>query len=411
MVSGTGTDARATGSRAISTVSMGDPALAAGRRLSGVHDFAPGLDPRFYEVTVSITNTGTVDVGDLRYRRTMDWDIPPTAFAEFVTIQGLPASAVVATSDNGFAAGNPLQPTGAISAPENSNVTDNGPDDHGATFDFSFGGLAVGACRDFIIYCGANANEAEALEAPRAVGAEVCSLGQASGEGGARDDLNTFIFAFAGVGGVPIGGETPSVSTVASLMDGAPASLGAAAGDRSLDEVFGVAGLRAFITGAFSGSRLHPDADPLGADVTGYAITAGLDDELARNEGLIDSAIVGLGLGWSRFTADIHDGGSDAQGDRITLLAYGAATLAKDIRMDLTLGHSWGGLEGARLSGGLRVFANGKTDASDFALQGRAACDFAVPTGVAVPLAAGVAFSLDNEGTHDTLSVRTRLAF
>ncbi|NEQ27730.1 MAG: hypothetical protein F6K28_53785 [Microcoleus sp. SIO2G3] len=40
-----------------------------------------------YKAAVTIENIGTELVEDLRYRRSMDWDIEPTAFSEFVTVK------------------------------------------------------------------------------------------------------------------------------------------------------------------------------------------------------------------------------------------------------------------------------------------------------------------------------------
>ncbi|PWR22819.1 autotransporter outer membrane beta-barrel domain-containing protein [Zavarzinia aquatilis] len=400
-VSGTGTDPRSTGDSAISTVNVG--AAGSDRRLSVTHDYHPSVDSRLYQVDVSITNNGTTDIGELRYRRAMDWDIPPTEFSEFVTIQGLPATNIVATSDNGFANGNPLEPTGNRGAPENENFEDNGPADHGATFDFNFGNLAVGDTREFVIFYGAAANEAEALDALRAVGAEVYSLGQSSGDGGPTDGTPaTFIFAFQGVGGTAIGGqrasftplfvdipmlvseshfrnvglrlsgkigggETSTLSTVASMMDGAPAEMGAAAGDTMADNVFGVEGLRAFLTGSYNGSKFSSQPGLIGSDTDGFSITGGADYELMKGEGAVDSLIVGLGLGWSGFSSDIHDAGSNVDGTGITLLAYGAATVAKNLNIDLTAGYSWIGYDSTRVVGLGSAIAD--VDARDFSAQ------------------------------------------
>ncbi|MCW0180783.1 MAG: autotransporter outer membrane beta-barrel domain-containing protein [Zavarzinia sp.] len=413
-VSGTGTDPRSTGDSAISTVNVG--AAGSDRRLSVTHEYSPSVDSRLYEVDVSITNIGTTDITELRYRRAMDWDIPPTEFSEFVTIAGLPAGNIVATSDNGFANGNPLEATGSISAPENENFEDNGPADHGATFDFHFGNLAVGDTREFVIFYGAAANEAEALDALRAVGAEVYSLGQSSGVGGAEDGTPaTFIFAFAGVGGTPIGGqradftplyvdipmlvsqshfrnvglrlsgkigggETSTLSTVASMMDGAPAEMGAAAGDTMANNVFGVEGLRAFLTGSYNGSSLSSQPGFSGSDTDGFSITTGIDYELMKGEGVVDSMIAGIGFGWSGFSSDIHDAGSDVDGTGLTLLAYGSTTIAKDLNIDLTVGYSWIGYDSTRDTG--LGSADGDIDARDLSARLGIGYDIALPNDV-----------------------------
>ncbi|GAB1388097.1 hypothetical protein MASR1M6_02780 [Rubrivivax sp.] len=51
---------------------------------------------------MTIKNLTTTDIaaGDLRYRRVMDWDISPTEFNEYVTIQGVPAALGIANGSN-----------------------------------------------------------------------------------------------------------------------------------------------------------------------------------------------------------------------------------------------------------------------------------------------------------------------
>lgn len=214
-ISGTGTHATSAGSAARSVVNVVEPG-ADGRVLQVTHDFKP-IDgvKNLYQVDVTVKNvsaTATGEVAKLIYRRAMDWDIPPTQFSEVVTIQGWPASKLIAVSNNGFADGNPNTPQGAIATAGTTvdgNFTNGGPSDHGAVFDFDFGKLPVGEEVTFTIYYGAAGDEAQALAALKAVGAEIYSLGKPSD--GPRSDAeagtpNTFIFAFAGVGGTPIGG-------------------------------------------------------------------------------------------------------------------------------------------------------------------------------------------------------------
>ena len=54
--------------------------------------------PNLYEATVTIENIRGHALNDIRYRRVMDWDIEPTAFSEFVTIQGGNASELLSTA-------------------------------------------------------------------------------------------------------------------------------------------------------------------------------------------------------------------------------------------------------------------------------------------------------------------------
>jgi hypothetical protein len=164
------------------------------------HDYHPTpLTPYLYEVEVTIENISAATVQP-RYRRVMDWDIEPTAFAEYVTIQTGTASNIIFTSDDGFATANPLGPQTSLNF--TGEAIDDGPADHGALWDFQFDDLNPGESYTFVTFYGAAGTEAAAISALAAVGAEAYSFGQASDPWDpAIGDPNTFIFAFAGVGG------------------------------------------------------------------------------------------------------------------------------------------------------------------------------------------------------------------
>ena len=211
-----------------------------GAPISVSHLFGPSLQADIFQVNVTITNNGTSTANDVRYRRVMDWDVPPTEFDEFVTHQGVVDNLVanggnvLFASDDGFASGDPLSgPSSIDSATENTDFIDNGPDDHGSLFDFAFGDLAAGESRSFNIFYGSRETEASALAALAGLGVDVFSLGQSNpnpGEGGEGGECDvedpdcvgvsslavttegnpdgtpaTFIFAFGGVGGVAPG--------------------------------------------------------------------------------------------------------------------------------------------------------------------------------------------------------------
>jgi hypothetical protein len=146
---------------------------------------------------------------EVRYSRSMDWDIPPSIFNELVTISGVGASRLIYSSDNGFGVPNPLINPGAVlTGTENTNFSDSGPADHGAFFTFSFGVLGAGESVSFDIFYGATRTEAAAFAALGTVGAEVYSLGQSNG-GGATGEPATYVFGFAGVGGTSIAPVAP----------------------------------------------------------------------------------------------------------------------------------------------------------------------------------------------------------
>lgn len=187
-----------------STASTAQSIVTIDGSLKVTHDFKPSASANLYEAVVTIENIGASIVGDLRYRRVMDWDVEPTAFSEFVTIQGTAAATnVLFASNNGFASADPL--SGNSDLGFTGDFVDAGPLDHGALFDFGFGALGVGKSKQFSIFYGAAGTEAGALAALATVGAEVYSFGQPNTLTGASiGDPNTFIFAFKGVGGDPI---------------------------------------------------------------------------------------------------------------------------------------------------------------------------------------------------------------
>lgn len=132
----------------------------------------------------------------------MDWDVEPTPFNEFVTIDGGTATQLLFDSNNGFETANPLGPRTDLGF--TGNFTDAGPADHGALFDFGFGALGAGETTSFRIFYGAAGDEVGANAAVAASGAEVFSYGQPSSSDPTLGTPNTFIFAFGGVGGTPI---------------------------------------------------------------------------------------------------------------------------------------------------------------------------------------------------------------
>jgi len=193
------------------------------------HDYVPSpATPNLYEADVSVENLTGSPIGDLRYRRVMDWDVEPTAFNEYVTIDGDPTTRdLVYSTDDGFATADPLYPPTKIDAA--GFFRDNGPDDHGALFDFSFGTLGPLETERFKIYYGAAPTEAAAIAAISAVQAEVWSFGQPSTpDGPTLGTPNTFVFGFGGVGGA---GSVDDARPPVTLSTQAPNRLGIGARD------------------------------------------------------------------------------------------------------------------------------------------------------------------------------------
>jgi type IV pilus assembly protein PilY1 len=191
--------------------------------LSVSQAYAPSASSALFENTVTITNTGAGAVSDLLYTRVMDWDIPPTEFSEMVTLQGVGATNLVLSHDDGFANVDPLASTAElVPGTTNVNFIDSGPADHGAYFKFNFGSLAADSSKTFSIFYGAAGSETAALAALGTVGAEVYSLGQSDGTVSGSDFVTgtpgTFIFGFKGVGGTPLPPPNGTVPEPSALL-------------------------------------------------------------------------------------------------------------------------------------------------------------------------------------------------
>ena len=196
-----------------------------GGRLEVTHHFAPFEgNASLMEGKVTLTNTATAPLGDVRYTRLMDWDVEPTPMEEFVTIRRGSTPALLFSNDDGFATGDPFAARAEIAAgTTNVDFTDRGPLDHGALFDFGLGALAPGESTTFFIYYGAAATTADADAAVSAAGAEVYSYGKPGAGGAPNDDLNTFIFAFRGLRGEAVIPPTLALSPkTATKVAGTP---------------------------------------------------------------------------------------------------------------------------------------------------------------------------------------------
>ncbi|MCW2757592.1 MAG: hypothetical protein JWO46_1338, partial [Nocardioidaceae bacterium] len=190
-------------------------------------------NPNLFEATVTITNISSATT-DLRYRRVMDWDIPPTRFQELVTLQKGSSPYLVYTSDDGFASADPQSERSQRLA--SGSFVNSGPRDHGALFDFDFGALPAGDSHSFKIFYGAAQNEATAKTALQVAGAEAYSLGEANGSQldppVSPADLNTFMFGFKNIAGDANAVFTPfAVKDSASIVTGQQAQINVLAND------------------------------------------------------------------------------------------------------------------------------------------------------------------------------------
>ncbi|MBT4828525.1 MAG: hypothetical protein HON82_08135, partial [Candidatus Marinimicrobia bacterium] len=163
---------------------------------------------------------------DVRYNRTMDWDVHPTEFNERVTIKGTQASAaspdtpkVLNSGNNGFMLPNPFYPGYYHTKwPKrnqvNKDYNEAGPADHGFTASFGFGELVCGQAHTFMIYYGAAANKSDMEAAFASESVPLYSIGQSSDRTywGARRNQSdvSYGFGFKGVSGTAIAPSLPT---------------------------------------------------------------------------------------------------------------------------------------------------------------------------------------------------------
>ncbi len=174
---------------------------------------------RLFQGSVTITNISGKEIRDVRYNRSMDWDVPQTEFNEYVSISGVAASVAKTTlpkvlyaGNNGFMMPSPMQSSSNHmmysrdgKAALNRDFDRSGPNDHGATFTFQFGTLACGGAANFMIYYGAADTRANLLTALTAEGVSIYSIGESS-----SSYANPFAFGFKGVSGVALAPTLPA---------------------------------------------------------------------------------------------------------------------------------------------------------------------------------------------------------
>ena len=143
------------------------------------HVYSAVAGGTLFQIDVSMENTTGVAMTDVRYARTLDWDVPPGHFTDdFTTIYGGsaagPAGDVLHTSFNPFDVPDPTVLRGAFGCAADTSDTDC-TGDLGAYFILSFGEIAAGASHDFVTYIGADFTAGGLLAAFAAVGIEAYS--------------------------------------------------------------------------------------------------------------------------------------------------------------------------------------------------------------------------------------------
>jgi len=178
--------------------------------LTITHTYTPVAGETLFKIDVVIKNDSGATRTDVRYARTLDWDVTPGYFDSNYTTVYVPGVApegkVMHTSTNPFDAPNPMV---TRSQNANTNVHDI-VGDLGSFFIFSFGDLADGDELSFTTFIGAYTSASALLSAFSSVDVEAYSY--TTGSGG----LNAFGYGFAGLDLPPIGGgDVPEPAALA----------------------------------------------------------------------------------------------------------------------------------------------------------------------------------------------------
>ena len=188
--------------------------LSNGLQVTHTYTYAAG--GKLFDVSIGLKNTNATTLTDVRYARTLDWDVTPGYFSDnFTTVYGGTPTGiggkVLNTSTNPFAVPDPQV---FRTQDANINIVDT-PGDKGGFFVFGFGDLAAGASYNFDTYIGADTTVAGLLAALGSVGVEAYSYttGDTSGV-----HAPAYGYGFKGLGlppSLPGGGTVPEPESLA----------------------------------------------------------------------------------------------------------------------------------------------------------------------------------------------------
>ncbi|MFD0847685.1 PEP-CTERM sorting domain-containing protein [Sphingosinicella xenopeptidilytica] len=193
------------------TSNTGKSTVTTSGGLNVTHSYSPVDGQKLFRIDITIKNDSAAVANDVRYGRTLDWDVTPGYFDNnFTTVYGGtptgPGGKVLHTSTNPFDTPNPMF---TRSQEANTNVS-NSIGDKGSYFIFSFGDLGIGEELTFTTFIGADTSAAGLLAAFTAVGIEAYSY--TTGRGGE----NAFGYGFTGLDLPPIGGgDVPEPAALA----------------------------------------------------------------------------------------------------------------------------------------------------------------------------------------------------
>lgn len=172
--------------------------LANGLQVTHAYSYAAGGN--LFKVQITLLNTTAGSLSDVRYARTLDWDVTPGFFgSNYTTVYGGtptgPGGKVLHTSTDPFDAPDPMV---FRSQESNMNVV-NSVGDKGGYFVFGFGALAAGASTTFDTYIGATRSVGSLKAALGSVGVEAYSY--TTGDNVADGDFApAYGYGFAGLG-------------------------------------------------------------------------------------------------------------------------------------------------------------------------------------------------------------------
>lgn len=208
-----GAGADQTGAGAISgvTASTATSTVVAGNGLDVVQAYTGIAGTDLFNVKITLTNTTGATLTDVRYSRTLDWDVGPGHFSDdSTTVFGGPAGIggkLLHTSFDPFAQPNPLVfRAGFCGVAPNTNAV-NRPGDCGGYFVFGFGDLAAGESVTFDTIIGSAADVRTLLTQFGALSVEAYHYTFDNNQ------TDVFGYGFVGVGLPPI--ETPAPATLA----------------------------------------------------------------------------------------------------------------------------------------------------------------------------------------------------
>ena len=190
--------------------------VAMSNGLQITHTYSYGHNGLLFNIGVELKNVSGATLNNVRYARTLDWDVTPGYFgSNFTTTYGGsptgPAGQILHTSSNPFAVPDPMVFRGQEA---DVNIV-NSPGDKGSYWVFGFGSLADGATANFTTVIGATPTVADLIAAFTAsgVGAYSYTTGNSTAGG---DFAPAYGYGFVGLSLPPIG-TVPEPGTLALL--------------------------------------------------------------------------------------------------------------------------------------------------------------------------------------------------